>query len=486
MPRPHRRFIFSTLLLCTWLFIAGCAVDQKAEVDLYRRVLDGRVAATQPYVEGESLTLVRAMTLANQHNEQLGLRGEDYLQSLIAKNRAVANFLPTVSFQPSFTIEQRARDGAPSGSTGSNTTASGGSYQDSGKISYRTEAPIVGSMNLFRGGGDIANLQSADANIERQRLLLLDAQSTILLNVAQVYLQVLRSERAVEVLRNSVSLQEARLKDVKDQFANQLATKLAVAQTQAQVNGTRATLLQAQSDVRNGRHTLALLVGVDTINGKLSEQSVTDAVSDPKHTLTDYEQMALDRREDFAAARAAVVSARAQVDAAFAQYYPSVSLNVAGFLYREFYADASKWNAVLLANVPIFSAGVIEADVRSAWSRLRQAMLNESFVRRQVLNDVRTAFENLDAADRKTAEFEQQVQAAKEALDQARAAFANQLAINLDVLVAQDQVLNSELQLTGVRFDRAVFLLDLTRAIGVLPEVTMQAATRPATLPGLP
>jgi len=35
-----------------------------------------------------------------------------------------------------------------------------------------------------------------------------------------------------------------------------------------------------------------------------------------------------------------------------------------GFLYREFFSDASKWNAILAANLPIFSAGLIEADVR--------------------------------------------------------------------------------------------------------------------------
>lgn len=464
------------------LFVAGCAVDQQAEVDLYRQVLDGRIAKTPPYVDGERLSLVRAMALANQHNEQLAVRGEDYLQALITKNRVVANFLPTVSFQPSFTVEQRAENGAPSGVTGT-TVTTGGSFRNSGDISYRTEAPVVGSINLYRGGADVANLRSAEANIDYRRLLLLDAQSTVLLNVAQVYLQVLRSERAVQVLRNSVALQEARLKDVKDQFANQLATKLAVAQTQAQVNGTRAILVQAESDVRNGRHALALLVGVDRIDGELSEQSVTDVVSDSKLPLSDYERVALDRREDLAAARAAVVSAREQVDVAFAQYYPSVSLNVSGFLYREFFADASKWNAILYANLPIFSAGIIEADVRSAWSRLRQAALNESFIYRQVLNDVRTAYENLDATDRKTTEIQQQVEASREALEQARAAFLNQLAINLDVLVAQDQLLNAELQLTGVRFDRAVFLLDLTRAIGQLHELTHQPATRPTTAP---
>ena len=63
--------------------------------------------------------------------------------------------------------------------------------------------------------------------------------------------------------------------------------------------------------------------------------------------------------------------------AAFSQYYPSVSLNFNAFLYRENFDDASKWTAVLSANLPIFTAGLIHADVRDAWSGLRQAALLE-------------------------------------------------------------------------------------------------------------
>ncbi|HEX8914702.1 MAG TPA: TolC family protein, partial [Humisphaera sp.] len=355
-PRPRR--LAALLLTSGLLFAAGCQVDQQAEVAKYRAVLDSRVPDPGPYEPGEPLSLARAMALANRNNEQLGLRGEDYLQALIQKNRVVANFLPTVSLQPSFTLEQRATGdaatgtgpggtgigtggtGGGTGTTNTGASAGGGGFRSSGDVSHRTEVPVVGNINLYRGGADVANLQSADANIERFRYQLQDAQATVLLNVAQVYLTVLRSERAVQVLRNSVALQEARLRDVTQQQKNQLATQLTVSQTQAQVSGTRAGLVQAEGDVRNARHTLALLIGADAVAGPLSERSAADAASGPLGDLLYYERQALDGREDLKAAEAAVRSARAQVDVSIAQYYPSVSLNVAGFLYREFYGDA--------------------------------------------------------------------------------------------------------------------------------------------------
>lgn len=485
-----RRCLFA---IAVATLLSGCAVDQQKEVALYRDVLHASVPPVAPYADGERLTLPRAMALANQNNEQLGLRGEEYVQSLIAKNRATAAFLPTVSFQPSYTVADTSAGNGSSG-TGPGGTGiendggslvvvnggGGGEFRRAGGVAHRFEAPVVGNVNLFRGLSDVANLKSAESQIAQRRELLVDLQATVLLNVAQVYYQVLRSERSADVLQNTLAVQEARLKDVQQQFKNGLAIKLSVAQTQAQVDATRVLLTQARSDVRNGRHLLALLIGVSSVDGPLSEDFAAPANRNP---VADFEQRAIASRQDLLAAEAGIESARHAVDAAIGQYYPSVSLNVGGFLYREYYGDSSKWSAILAANVPIFSAGLIHADVRNAWSQLRQAALNESYIRRQVVYDVRTAYENLVTADERIKDLKDQVAASEEAYQQARNAFQNNLAINLDVLSAQDVLLNSQLQLTGAQFDRTIFYLDLLRATGRMSEVAATAAENPASQP---
>src|SRR5262245_47951895 len=93
--------------------VAACAVDADRDPKEYRKVLDERVQAPAEPAPDQPLSLEQAMALANQRNEQLGLSGEDYVQALIAKNRAVAAFLPTVSFQPSYTIADRPAGFAP-------------------------------------------------------------------------------------------------------------------------------------------------------------------------------------------------------------------------------------------------------------------------------------------------------------------------------------------------------------------------------------
>ncbi|HEY7117959.1 MAG TPA: TolC family protein [Tepidisphaeraceae bacterium] len=470
------------------LLLTGCAVDQQQEVNLYRQILNSNVPPLPEPGPQDPLSLDTALALTNQNNEQLGLRGEDYVQALINKNRAVAAFLPTVSFQPNFTIEQRPSGNASSstgpggtgigtgttgGGTGTGSITSSGGFRNHGDVSTRFEAPVVGNINLFRGFSDLANLKSAEWVIEQRRQILLDAQNAVLLNAAQVYYQVLRSERQLEVLRNSLKVQEARVTDEEGRFKNGLSTRLAVAQTRAQADATRASVALAEGDVANGRSVLALIVGLPRVPNPLVDDF---KVPDERPPEDQFEAAALANRQDLLAAKAQMEAARHAVDAAIGEYYPSVSLNVAGFLYREFYTDASKWNAILTANLPIFSAGIIEADVRNAWSRLRQAALFESQVRRQALNDVQLAYQNLLTSERRIKDLADAVAAADEALKQAQAALANNLAIVLDVLTAQDQLLNAQLQLTGAQFDRTIFYLNLLRATG---ELTQHAARKP-------
>jgi len=489
--KPPRAWVVCCLCVPFMSLLAGC-VDQKKEVQTYRDVLDADLSKPKPLAPGETLTLEHALALANADNEQLASQGETYLQSLINKNRAVAAFLPTVSFQPNFTIEQAPSGNAPAAAPGEPSSsaaavaASSGGFVQSGNVLHRFEAPVVGSLNFSYYS--VPNLKSAEMTVVQQKQLLLDAQATILLNVAQTYYQILISEQQVAVLQNSLTLQEARVRDVQARYDAHLALALEVSQTVSEAAATRVTLTQALSDVRNGRRTLAILVGTSPIDGPLVDDTV---VPDQLEPMSSYVDQALAHRQDLLAAQAAVKAARHAVDAAIAEFYPSVTLNVAGFLYRQNFTDATKWDAILLANLPIFSAGIIEADVRTAWSRLRQAALFESYLHRQIDESVQIVYENFITSSNKLVDLQREVQASSDSYQQSVQLERNGLAIPLDVLTAQDRLLRSQLEYTDETFSRTIFYLDLIRAVGDLsPRTplnvgppTMDATTAPPVEP---
>jgi outer membrane protein TolC len=449
-------------------FLAGC-VNQAQEVQAYRDVLDAHEPKPKPLAPGEKLTLLRALALANADNEQIASQGETYLQALISKNRAVAVFLPTVSFQPNYTIEQApggtaapASPGAPATSAAS-VAATGGGYVQRGDTLRRLQAPVVGNLNLSYN--NVPNLKGAEMAVIEQRQLLIDAQATVLLNVAQTYYQVLTSTRQAAVLEDSLALQEARLRDVEGRRSARLALDLEVSQALSDVAATRVLLTQTSNDVRNGRRTLAVLIGDPRVDGPLEEAFLPQGETAPVETFV---ERALAGRQDLLAAQAAVKAARYAVKAAVAEYYPSASLNAAGFLYAENYANASKWNGILVANLPLFTAGAIKSDVRDAWSRLRQAALFESYLRREIEQGVRSAYDNLITSGTVLDELRQEVQASSDAYRQAVQLEKNGLAIPLDVLTTQNTLQNARLQYENEAFSRTIFYLDLVRATGDL------------------
>jgi len=241
--------------------------------------------------------------------------------------------------------------------------------------------------------------------------------------------------------------------------------------------------------VLNGRTTLAFLIGAAVEKSPLIDQAPLSEASAPLSRLQDD---AVQHRQDLLAARAAVEASKFDVNAAIGRYFPSVSFNVNYFLQRESLPSESRWNAILSANLPIFSGGILEADLRLAWSLLRQARLLESLTERQVLQDVAIAHENLLASQDRFRELEVQLKAAEEALLQADQSYRAGLGTNLERLVAQDRLLSTQLQLNSERFDQKVFYLALQRAIGrlsirlpgePLPPATQPAATQPSTRP---
>ncbi len=451
--------------------VGGCHLDQQKEVARYRKILDADAPQIN-FEPGAPLSLEQALALANQHNETLALRGEDYLQALIAKDRAFSAFLPTISLAPTYfqQDEVNAQEQSTGGAGGGNTVSS---------INHRLDVPITGKINIFNGFSDVASYRAAGRTIEQRRALLLDAQAVVLLDVARTYYQVLRSERSVEVLKNSLNLQDERVRDFQARRRAGVVRPLDVAQTEAQASATRVQLIDARNDVVNGRTTLAFLVGAPVASNPLIDEA---GVAGDVPSLESLQAEAAAGRQDLAATRAAVAAAKYDVEAAIGHYFPSVTFNVNYFIHRETLPDQSRWNELLSANLPIFSGGVLEADLRQAWSLLRQSKLTESQSRRQVLQDVRIAYENLLASKERLRELQVQLKAAEEALLQAEQSYRAGLGTNLEWLVAQDQLLSAQLQLTSERYNQKVFYLALLRAVGAL-SIRLPGEPAPATMP---
>jgi outer membrane protein len=426
--------------------LGGC-IDQKKEVAKYRQVLGG--PTTMPAATPALLTLQDALRMANARNEQLAISGEDYLQALIDRDRAVWTFLPTVSLQPSYYHMETVK--LPSAAAEFFPL-------------HAFDLPVNAQMNVFNGFRDVSALKQAAANIDQRKALLKDLQSTLLVEVSQVYYQVLRSEKVADVLSNSVKVQEDRVHDLQNQFDAGVARKVDLQQALAQAAATRVSLVNAKAEVVRGRATLAFLIGAPEVACPLADRFQVP----PVKPLESLQQEASTRRQDLAAAIAGIGAAKQGLQQAIGQYYPSVSVNVNEFLHRQSFPTDSQWIYMFSANVPIFSGGRIHADVRAALSRLRQAKLGESMVRRQIVETVRIAYENLVSARQALVELRTELAAAQEGYNQASNSYKAGTGTSLETLIAQDQLLRAQVQLASQEFEYKVAYLTLIRVVGTL------------------
>jgi outer membrane protein TolC len=467
-----QRRLYVIIGILTAISVLGCRFNEDKEVARYRQVLDtcatsmsANCPATMP---GHTLTLQQAMAIANQNSERLAISGENYVQTLIAKDLAYCAFLPTVGV------------GAVWTGMGNPMLPSGAGPFSQFVPTHAWDVPLnlqLENLNPFR---DVAAIQAAAADTQKQHATLLDMQAQVLVEVAQVYYQVLRTTRVAQVLENSVTVQDNRVQDLQNKLRAGTVRALDVSQAKAQAASTRVELLGTRNDTAKALSTLAFLIGVPKVQSALVDDfnvPATPSLDELRHT-------AAANRQDILAARAAVDAATRAAESAFEQYFPSVSVNLTKFLHRESFPQESLWAAVFEVNAPIFSGFQIEASCRTALSQLRQARQTLSLTQRQVLENVEIVYANFTYSRAVLEQIQIELQAANDAYNQAVQAYNAGVSTNLETLIAQDQLMAAQVRQASQEFEYKVSYLTLLRTVGLLcPTGASLQKPMPTTMP---
>lgn len=424
------------------LLAAACAVDEAREVAQYRSLLDAGRSGGPPAdpVAGAVLDVRGALQLANARNESLGIAGEDYVRALIDRRRAAAAFLPSVSLSPSYFVNDT-----------------------SGGVNNGLDVPVIGSLDV-NPKSDPANVERAKSEIASRRARLFDTQDSLLIDVARTMFEVLRAQSSARVLASSLAVQEARVDDARARRDVGFARPIDVSLIEAEAADTRVELVEAQRLSITGTSLLEFLTGAP-LEGVVLDGTLEMPEPPP---VEEWLAQARKQRQDLVAAEASVEAAMHAVEVASGQWWPSLSVDLAAFLSRDSSPTDRDWSALIGLHLPLFSAGRIRADVRDALSFLREAKLASSLTERAVRRDVEVAFENLRASRERVERLQVRLAAATEAFAQADGLYDAGLGTNLERLIAQDQMIASQLAHESAKLDVQIFYLNLVRSAGGL------------------
>ena len=211
--------------------------------------------------------------------------------------------------------------------------------------------------------------------------------------------------------------------------------------------------------------------------GKQIEVNLTDEATTPIITTnTSYPLEMLANRPDVKAAEYALKAQMAQVDVARAAFYPQLTISAsAGWTNNV--GEIVNPGQMLLSAIgslvqPLFNKGQNRANLRIAKARQEQALVafNQALlVAGTELGDALTACQ---LSSERLALRQQEVAAAERACEVSRDVMQNSSATYLEVLTAQQTLLQSRLTLTSDRFDLIQGKINLFKALGgEIPEI---------------
>jgi len=363
--------------------------------------------------------------------------------------RAKSGFRPTVNGEVTRTLQNI--------NTSPNIPGSEGNFT-SNNYSVTLVQPI------FRGFRTINAVQGAQAGVEAGREDLRGAEQTVLLNAVTAYVNVVRDQAVLNLQQNNQRVLTQQLKAAQDRFEVGEVTKTDVAQARARASGAESAISQARAQLQADRAAFAQLVG-----------NSPETLRDPGPTRlvpkSQAESLQIGEGEN-PEIIASIFRERAQdhlIKETKGELLPSVSLQAnysrgtggPGVTDRE---DVATVTGVV--SIPIYQGGEEYARIRQGIETRAQLRHLIDEARERVRASIIAAWGNYSAARAQIKSDQAQVEANRVALAGVREEEKVGQRTVLDVLNAEQELLNSEVNQATSRRNLVVASYELLSAIG--------------------
>ena len=375
-------------------------------------------------------------------------------QARATRNVTASAFWPTVNGTGSYT---RSATGRGAGGTG----RAGDLFQ----------AGLDATWELDIFGGVRRNIESADANIDAAVWNLRDVQITVIAEVATDYADLRAFQQRIQIANDNLKAQKNTAELTHQKFQGGLATNLDVANADALVATTEATIPPLETSERQTIYALSVLLARPPAALK-EELSVPGPIPQaPAQVPVGLPSALLERRPDVRQSEALVHAATAQIGVAVSAWYPQFSLTGA-FGYESDRARSllrssnSLWSLGPSVTWPIFTAGRIEANVKVQEAAQEQAFLAYQKAVLGALQDVENSLVAFALEQQHRQLLDQAVKANTKSVDLATQLYKQGLTDFLNVIVAEQSLLSSQDALAQSNLAIATDLIALYKALG--------------------
>ena len=406
-------------------------------------------------------TIEAALVRAYQNNPQLNAQRAQVRSTDENVPQALSGYRPKVSVTASVGIQNSHND----------STAASAQDRIVHVITSGTNPPrsagLTVAQTVFNGNQTANRTRAAESQVSGAREALRVLDQTVLLQAATIYMDYLRDSATLEVQKSNVRVLEQTLKQTRDRFNVGEVTRTDVAQSEAQLAAGKTQLLTAESNLTTTRANFRRIIGNDPVN--LAPGSPVDRFLPA--TLPAAVELSLIENPNVTASMFGIDVNFLQVKVAEGALLPTITLQASVTQsYESTLVTPSSFNAsaVAQASVPLYQGGAEYSLIRQSKENLAQQRLNLDTTRDQTRATVVQTWGQLEAGKAQVQSAQAQVTASEIALNGVREEAKAGQRTTLDVLNAQQALVNARVALVTAQHDRVVASYSVLSAVGRL------------------
>lgn len=356
-------------------------------------------------------------------------------------------FLPGITFTPQGTIS--TWDGQKANKTYSLP------------VNASWDANLFGSLTAAKRSVQVSMLQMKDYQVA--------VQTKLIANVANMYYTLLMLDKQLQIVTDMEKL----TKDTWDIMKVQLQTVRGVRSTAVQSAESNYLSVQTQKEdikrqIRETENSLSLVMGEQA---HAISRSMLDAQSLPTTFSTGVGVQLLSNRADVHANEMALANCFYNIEVARSRFYPSLTISASGAYTNSGGMGITNPGKILLSAVgsltqPIFMKGQLRAGLRVAEDQYKQALNTWQNSVLSAGSEVSNALVLYNASDAKSKLESQRIEVLKKNVEDTRNLMASAGSTYLEVITAQSNLLNAQLNQVQDDFSKMQAVVNLYYALG--------------------
>ena len=346
-------------------------------------------------------------------------------------------------------------------------------YDNSSSRANTFSNTLTLSQDLFNLQHD-EQFKKAKLNIQKQEQTFRSVQQSTLMSAITAYLAIIKAKNIVNLRTKNVEVLKSHLKNTILQHEMRRRTNADLAQAESRLAKGNADKLASQVDYNVALSTYQRLVGAEP-----TDLSMPTFENEFQQNIEEIEKMAITEHPNVLVASINVDAAKSDIQSKEHAFGPTLSLS--GSISKSSTnnkASANTGSTVssigLTLSIPLYQKGAEYTELSTARKALKQAESEFDTAKRLAIDNVQREWERKKGASVKILAYEAQVKAASIALDSVRLELKAGRRTLLNLLDAEQELLNARVNLASAEHDLILTKYKLQERVGRLHTLVTQ------------